>query len=537
MKKAVIYARYSSDKQTEQSIEGQLRVCEEFAKRNDYIILNKYIDRAMTGTNDHRPAFQQMIKDSIMQAFDFVIVYKLDRFARNRYDSALNKQKLKKNGVRVLSAMEQITDSPEGIILESVIEGMNEYYSKELSQKVKRGQYETIQKKNFVGGFIPIGYQVKDKKLIPNKEEIPIVNYIFHNYISGMSIKDIISNLHSQGYTNSRGKKFINDNIIKILKNPVYVGTLRHGEHYIDDYYPAIIDKETFEFAQKRIEMNKHRPATFKSKTTYLLSGKLYCGLCKQLMVGESGNSRTTETYHYYKCSNRKKTGNCQQNSLRKTEFEDFIINTTLQHLYEDNFYETIIQVALEQQKENLNNHNVIKSIEQKLKDCKKQLNNLLEAIKAGVFTPSTREALLTLEQDIKMYEDKLIIEKSQMPLELTEQMLEYWFEQFKDYDKTDSQLNKTLIDTFIHKIIVYLDKIVIIYNHSDHNKEEFSLDDYEDLTKKNPNLEKCSDFNGLGGAKPLKSETISLWRILGNFSILEITILGIPNWLVKKQA
>ena len=142
--KAVIYARYSSDRQTEQSIEGQLRVCHEFAEKNELIITEEYIDRAMTGTNDKRPAFQKMISDSFSQKFDYVVVYKLDRFARNRFDSAVYKSKLKQNGIRVLSAMEGITDTPEGIIMEGVIEAMNEYYSAELSQKIKRGMRENI---------------------------------------------------------------------------------------------------------------------------------------------------------------------------------------------------------------------------------------------------------------------------------------------------------------------------------------------------------------------------------------------------------
>ena len=143
MKKAVIYARYSCDKQTEQSIEGQLRVCEEYAKRNDILILGTYIDQAMSGTNDNRPDFRRMIRDSAKKSFEVVLVYKLDRFSRNKYETAIHKKTLRDNGVKVISAMENIPDTPEGIILESLLEGMSQYYSAELSQKVKRGMRET----------------------------------------------------------------------------------------------------------------------------------------------------------------------------------------------------------------------------------------------------------------------------------------------------------------------------------------------------------------------------------------------------------
>lgn len=139
MQTAVIYARYSCDNQTEQSIEGQLRVCEEYAQRNNILILNTYIDRAMTGTNDNRPDFQKMIKDSNRREWNYVIVYKLDRFSRNKYESTIHKRTLKSNGIKVLSAMENIPDTPEGIILESLLEGMNQYFSAELAQKVSRG--------------------------------------------------------------------------------------------------------------------------------------------------------------------------------------------------------------------------------------------------------------------------------------------------------------------------------------------------------------------------------------------------------------
>ena len=132
MKSAVIYARYSCDAQTEQSIEGQLRVCQEYAERNGILILDTYIDRAMSGTNDNRPDFQRMIRDSSKQLWDYVLVYKLDRFSRNKYESIDYKHKLSKNKVKVVSAMENIPESPEGVILESVLEGLNQYYSMEL---------------------------------------------------------------------------------------------------------------------------------------------------------------------------------------------------------------------------------------------------------------------------------------------------------------------------------------------------------------------------------------------------------------------
>ena len=158
--KAVIYARYSSDRQREESIEGQLRVCEDYAKRNGMTILHVYADRALSGRSDQRPEFQMMIQAAATQAFDTVLVYKLNRFARNRYDSAKYKHKLKKYGVKVVSAMENIADDPSGILLESVIEGMAEYYSAELAENVMRGMTENALECKWPGGTVPLGYKL-----------------------------------------------------------------------------------------------------------------------------------------------------------------------------------------------------------------------------------------------------------------------------------------------------------------------------------------------------------------------------------------
>ena len=185
MKTAVIYARYSSDNQTEQSIEGQVRVCTEYAKSHDILILDTYVDRAMTGTNDLRPDFQRMIKDSAKREWDYVLVYKLDRFSRDKYATAIHKKTLQSNGVKLLSAMENIPDTPEGIILESLLEGMNQYYSAELAHKVKRGMNESRKKGQFTGGYLLYGYKVENKKIVVDEEQADIIRYIFEAFASG----------------------------------------------------------------------------------------------------------------------------------------------------------------------------------------------------------------------------------------------------------------------------------------------------------------------------------------------------------------
>ena len=198
-KRAVIYARFSSHNQTEQSIEGQLRECYDYARRHDLIVDGEYIDRALTGTTDKRPGFLKMIEDSKRKTFDYVLVYQLDRFARNRYDSANYKAKLKKNGVRVLSARENISEDASGILIEGVLESMAEYYSAELSQKVKRGLRESYSKGYYAGGQPMLGYDIVEKHWVKNPEEAEIVKEIFDRYIHGEKTNGIAERLNERG--------------------------------------------------------------------------------------------------------------------------------------------------------------------------------------------------------------------------------------------------------------------------------------------------------------------------------------------------
>ena len=221
----VIYARYSSDNQREESIEGQLRECMAFAKKNDIFITEHYIDRAFSAKTDNRPEFLRMIRESTKKVFDVVIVWKLDRFSRNRYDSAKYKAALKKNDVRVISATEAISEGAEGIILESVLEGMAEYYSADLAEKVSRGMTENALKCKFNGSTVPYGYIIdKDKHYQLDPEKAPIVLEIFKRFTSGETITAIIKDLNERGLRTSRGNLFNKNSIHHMIRNRNYIG-------------------------------------------------------------------------------------------------------------------------------------------------------------------------------------------------------------------------------------------------------------------------------------------------------------------------
>lgn len=203
---AVIYARFSSHAQNEQSIEGQLLECYAFTKKNGYVVIDEYIDRALTGKSDHRPAFQRMIADSAKKTFQYVIVYQLDRFSRNRTHSALYKRELQKNNVRVISARENITDDASGILVEGVLESIAEYYSAELSQKVRRGMNLNAEKGLSNGGSIPLGFYVdSEKRYQIDPKTSALVKEIFERYANGETAIQICDSLNNRGYRSSRG--------------------------------------------------------------------------------------------------------------------------------------------------------------------------------------------------------------------------------------------------------------------------------------------------------------------------------------------
>ncbi len=276
--KAVIYARYSSDAQREESIEGQIRDCMEYAKYNDITVVSTYIDRALSARTDNRPNFQKMIKDSGKHIFDLIIVWKLDRFARNRYDSAYYKNALKKNGVKVVSAKESISEGAEGIILESVLEGYAEYYSVELAEKVNRGMKDNALKCMNNGTVTPMGYYVDEEQHLQiDEKKAPFVKEIFERYAQGEKVKTIIDDFKARGIgVTIRGKRGktkshenpLNYNIVRrMLTNRKYIGEYKFKDIVVENGVPAIIDKDLFEKVQKRIVINQKAPLYIKRKT------------------------------------------------------------------------------------------------------------------------------------------------------------------------------------------------------------------------------------------------------------------------------
>ncbi len=322
---AVIYARFSSHSQREQSIEGQLKTCYKFAADNGYTVIGEYIDRAQSGTNDNRAEFQRMIADSDKHTFNAVIVYQLDRFARNRYDSAINKAKLKKNGVRVVSARENIADDASGILVEGILESMAEYYSAELSQKIHRGMSLNAQKCLSNGSNPGLGFKVApDHTFYVDEDEAVIVREIFERYGKGETVADIIKDLNARQIKTSLGRDFNKNSLHRLLRNKRYIGTYLYKDEETPGGMPRIVSDEVFKRVQNILDKNKAAPARSRGKEEYLLTTKLFCGYCHEMMTGYGGTGKSGKAYHYYACKNAKKHL-CQKKVVDKKRIEDTI--------------------------------------------------------------------------------------------------------------------------------------------------------------------------------------------------------------------
>lgn len=480
---AVIYARYSSDRQREESIEGQIRECTDYAMRNDITLIGSYIDRALSARTADRPDFQRMIADSAKGLFDVVLVYKLDRFSRDRYDSAHYKHVLKKNGVRVISIKENISDGPEGIILESMLEGYAEYYSAELAQKIRRGQYENATKCMNNGGNTPLGYQVDKESgvLAIDPATAPVVQEIFTRYANGDTISNIQKDLEARGIRSRRGNAYSVSVLSNLIKNRKYIGEYKYGDVITPDGIPAIIDKELFERVQNRMKANRKAPARSKAEEEYLLTTKLYCGCCGRLMAGESGKGAKGIVYHYYKCSGAKRRLGCKKKAIKKHWIEDVVVRLTVEKVLNDTAIDRIADAILVMQEQGDTMTPVLK---QQLQQCEAEIRNVMKAIRQGIITETTKECL----EDLETQRDSLKASILQLQLErrkFTKEEIVEWISKYKYGNINDLDYRKEIIDTFVNSVFVYDDKLVLTYNYKD-GTEALTLQEIESSLSSN---------------------------------------------------
>ena len=465
---AVVYARYSSRGQNEQSIEGQLAAAREYASKKGYTIIKEYCDRAKTGRNDNRVEFQQMLADCAKRKFSVIIVWKVDRFGRNRYEIAINKTKAKKYGVRVEYVAENISPGPEGVILESVLEGLAEYYSLQLAQNVSRGKLESAKKHQAFGGFLPYGFRTgPDKQYELDPERAPIAREIFRRYADGETISQLLRWLNDSGYRTKRGTPFTKTVLPRMLKDERYIGTYIFKDIIHDeDAIPAIVDKITFQRVQIMLKKNKRMPSHSWDYSEYLLTGKLFCGHCGSMMIGMSGINRHGVKYGYYACADRRKGGGCKKKNVRQDWIEPRIVSEIMKLLRDDALFQQIVDAAWAYYQEERKAQDETVSLRSELGGVSNGIRNLVRAMESGAVSDALIGRLQELEKQKADLEKAIAQAGIAMGPELTRDHIEYFLLHFRTSNVDDSEDRKALVEAFVNAIYLYDDKMTIVFNY-----------------------------------------------------------------------
>lgn len=454
--RGVIYARYSEgSRQTDQSIEGQVDDCKAYARANDIDVIEIYADRHISGKSvDGRDEFQRMISDAGKHLFDCVIVWKIDRFGRNREDIAINKIRLRKAGVKLMYAKESIPDGPEGILLESLMEGLAEYYSADLRQKVIRGHCESAKKGQFTVGRLPIGYKKdQDQHIIIDEPKAAAVREVYRRHIEGASTDELRGILASYGILSQNGTPPVKAVVFRMLRNEKYLG--KFDFHGIPIPAPPIISQATFDAAAANFKTSRHNGAG-RATVEYLLSCKCHCEACGTLLQGTSAAGKSGKVYHYYYCPK------CHMRHT-STVLEDAVIDHTIDDVLTDQMISELSDRIMAIQKENAA-HDEASVYRQQLDEVRKKESRIMQAIEdGGARTLSKRLAELEDQEDeLTVKLEKAMLKKPIVPKEI----VEGWLRSFRvGDDRKDPAFRKKLVRAFISDVIIARDHVTIYYN------------------------------------------------------------------------
>jgi len=481
---AAIYARYSSHSQTEQSIEGQLAAGHAYAEKHGYTVIKEYCDRAQTGRNDNRDAFQQMLSDTDKKQFDVIITWKVDRIGRNREDIAFNKHRCKKNGVRIEYVAENLPDSAESVILESVLEGMAEYYSLQLATNIRRGQLESARKLHCIGGTRPLGYSVdpETKRFVINPDTAPIVKQIFELYAEGSTETEIITWLNEQGIRTTRKQPFSKSSLARLLHNEKYIGLYIFKDLVrVEDGVPAIIDKDLFDRVQELMKVNRRAPSHTWTHQDYILTDKIFCGKCGSPMIGESGISHTGAKHSYYSCVGHRKKKICDKRPVRQDWIEKRVLEATRKLLEDDELLDWIADKTYEYYTATNGNVDQKDMLEKELATVNTSIDRLISAIEAGAFNDRIKSRLDELNAQKAQITASMAELELASGFRLTRDHIAFFLRAFRDADINDRACQKRLIQTFVNAVFVYDDHIKIVYNYTS-DSNTVTLDTVENL-------------------------------------------------------
>lgn len=448
----VIYARYSSHNQREESIEQQVAACTEYAARRGYRIAEIYADKAISGTVEARPQFQRMISDADRGTFAHVVTYKVDRFARDRLDSAVYKSRLRKLGITVEYAKEDVPDSPVGILMEGILESQAEFYVANLRQDVIRGMQHNAENA-LSNGPLPYGYRRADKtgRVELDPAAAPVVQEIYQKYAAGDRPKEIADDLNRRGILTRTGRPWTLTSFQRILTNERYKGIYIFGSVRTEGAIPRIIDDVTFDKVQRRRAKLAYSPAA--KDEVYALSGKVFCGKCGEAMVGACGTSKNGTRYYYYDCGGRHRKTGCTLRAVGRDVLEMAVCRCVLNALTDESI-EVLADEAESLMREEYERESMVDALRAELADVQKRKANVLKTLEM-VASSTMAARLVELEQREQQLNDSLRIEDARSRL-FDRDLFVAYLRRFRSGDLKDPVFRQTIIDVYVSRVYVY---------------------------------------------------------------------------------
>ena len=466
---AVIYARYSSASQREASIEDQIRICKEYAANNNLVVIQVYSDYAVSATTDDRANFQVMIKQAAKKLFSEVLIYKNDRFARNRFDAAIYKKKLKDYGVKVSAVMEPIPDGPGGIVMEALYESMAEMYSVNLSENIRRGQYGNA-KKCLANCMAPFGYKIDQatRRYIIDETKAPALKQIFAMAAAGQTYDQIRDFMISQGLPHSPNWLY------KTFANRRYLGIYIYNDVEVPGGMPQLIDQKTFDDVRARSAKRRHTPSAKPDR--YLLSCKMFCGYCGEMMRGVSGVGKGGGEYRYYKCTMGRVRHNCSHKPVPAIKAEQMVLEGIKSKILQDDVIERLAVATIDYQQQVWEEESNCPTFKAELAETEKRLKNMTAAIEMGVVTETTTRRLHELEDQKNKLLSLIAAEQLNKPT-LTKKDIVDWLSSYKKGDVHDIKYAAMLLDTFASQVYAFDDCLILKFTIDKKAQTRLDLD------------------------------------------------------------
>ena len=465
---AAIYARYSSHVQNDASIEQQVAECEEYARANGYRIVATYADRAMSGRSDRRPEFQKMLHAAERREFQIVLAYKSNRISRNMLHALTYEEKLSRYGVNVIYCKEEFGNNAAGRFALRTMMNVNQFYSENMAEDIMRGLLDNAAQCK-ANGSMPFGYKRgSDGKFAVDEETAPIVKEIFSRIANGELKATIADDLNRRQIKTKTGSLWSKCSFHTLLHNERYIGVYIYKDVRIPGGVPAIIDNDLFERVQEIEALSQSiiRGRRRREDVEYLLTGKLFCGYCREPMAGTSGTSKTGAMYYYYRCRNNAEAHTCPKKPVRKDFIEKLVVASLKACVTKPENVEWMTDLVMKY-RDKIIAESDLGYLEEKLQEVKTSIRNIMKAIEAGVITETTTARLKELEGEQKSILANILIEKRSIP-DISRDHVKFYFESFRNGDVSDKKYQRMIVRHFLRAVYIYDDRIKIFFSYND---------------------------------------------------------------------